>query len=160
MKNAVKTWKTICTIAILWPVKAILEKRAATVEVATLISPVPYQGPRTESKLENQENVILQSWWDAFFWGLSWGHFNVGLDGPIRANRFTDSRESPDCRESLNPLFCESRFGGLKIANRRFEADSRESLQRYENRFFFCESIRANRFTRIAPIRVANRWAI
>ena len=39
MKNAVKTRKTISTIAILWPVKAIFEKRAATVEVDTLISP-------------------------------------------------------------------------------------------------------------------------
>ena len=37
--NAVKTRKTISTIAILWPVKAIFEKRAATVEVDTLISP-------------------------------------------------------------------------------------------------------------------------
>ena len=39
------------------------------------------------------------------------------LDGPIRANRFADSRESPDSRESCQgprtePLFCESHFGG------------------------------------------------
>ena len=39
-ENAVKTRKTISTIAILWPVKAIFEKRAATVEVDILISPV------------------------------------------------------------------------------------------------------------------------
>ena len=38
-ENAVKTRKTISTIAILWPVKAIFEKRAATAEVDTLISP-------------------------------------------------------------------------------------------------------------------------
>ena len=38
--NAVKTRKTISTIAILWPVKAIFEKRAATVEVDSFISPV------------------------------------------------------------------------------------------------------------------------
>ena len=38
--NAGKTSKTISTIAILWPVKAIFEKRAATVEVDTFISPV------------------------------------------------------------------------------------------------------------------------
>ena len=38
--NAGKTSKTISTIAILWPVKAIFENRAATVEVDTLISPV------------------------------------------------------------------------------------------------------------------------
>ena len=37
--DAVKTSKTISTIAILWPVKAIFEKRAATVEVDTLNSP-------------------------------------------------------------------------------------------------------------------------
>ena len=54
------------------------------------------------------------------------GNGSLGLDGPIRANRFADSRGSPDSRESLQgsqtePLFCESRFGGLKIANRRFE---------------------------------------
>ena len=42
--NAVKTRTTISTIAILWPVKAIFEKRAATVEVDTLVSlsPSPY----------------------------------------------------------------------------------------------------------------------
>ena len=38
--NAGKTSKTISTIAILWPVKAIFEKRAATVEVDNFISPV------------------------------------------------------------------------------------------------------------------------
>ena len=35
-----KTGKTISTIAILWPVKLIFEKRVATVEVDTLTSPV------------------------------------------------------------------------------------------------------------------------
>ena len=61
------------------------------------------------------------------------------LDGPIcanlRANQFTDSRGSFDSRKSFQgsrtePFFCKSHFGGLKIANRRFE--SRESLARYE----------------------------
>ena len=38
-----------------------------------------------------------------------------------------DSQISPDSRESFQgsrtePLSCESRFGGLKVANRRFEA--------------------------------------
>ena len=37
--NAVKTRKSISTIAILWSVKAIFKKRAATLEVDTLISP-------------------------------------------------------------------------------------------------------------------------
>ena len=40
MEMLEKTSKTISTIAILWPVKAIFEKRAATVEVDTLIFPV------------------------------------------------------------------------------------------------------------------------
>ena len=37
--NAGKTSKTISTIGILWPVKAVFEKRAATVEVDTFIFP-------------------------------------------------------------------------------------------------------------------------
>ena len=55
------------------------------------------------------------------------------LDGPIRANRFGDSRELGDSRESLQgsrtePLFlCESRFGVPKIANRR-EGQSHNDL--------------------------------
>ena len=51
--NAVKTRKAISTIAILWPVNAIFEKRAAPVEVDTLISPVfdPCTG-RTDSQGE------------------------------------------------------------------------------------------------------------
>ena len=44
--DAAKTRKAISTIAILWPVKAILEKRAATVEVDTLISPCRCLGCR------------------------------------------------------------------------------------------------------------------
>ena len=39
-ENAVKFRKSISTIAILWLVKAIFEKRAAAVEVDTLMSPV------------------------------------------------------------------------------------------------------------------------
>ena len=86
------------------------------------------------------------------------------LDGPIRANRFADSRESPDSRESFQgprtePLFCESRFGGLKVANRRFEA-IRANRSHVMKIGLCCESIRANRSTRIARIRVANRRAI
>ena len=46
--------------------------------------------------------------------------FRIDLDGPIRTNRFADSRESPDSRESFQgsrtepPVFCESRLGGAK----------------------------------------------
>ena len=85
-----------------------------------------------------------------------------GLDGPIRANRFADSRESLDSRESFRgsrnePLYCESRFGGLQIANRRSEAIRAKSLARYQNRvFFFCS---ANRFARIDS-RESPRFAL
>ena len=40
MKMLEKTSKTISTIAILWAVKAIFEKRTATVEVDSFVSPV------------------------------------------------------------------------------------------------------------------------
>ena len=33
-----------------------------------------------------------------------------GLDGPIRANRFADSRESPDSRESVQGSRAEPLF--------------------------------------------------
>ena len=46
------------------------------------------------------------------------------LDGPIRANRFPDSRESGESPDGSHPLSCESRFGApkrLRIAGlRRF----------------------------------------
>ena len=45
--NAVKTRITISTIAILWPVKAIFENRAATVEVDSFVSPVKTQRSKT-----------------------------------------------------------------------------------------------------------------
>ena len=42
------------------------------------------------------------------------------IDSPLRANRpiLANLFRVPE----LNPLFCESRFGGLKTADRRFEA--------------------------------------
>ena len=45
----------------------------------------------------------------------------AGIDLQIRANRLilADRFRVP---EPNPPFFCESRFGGLKIANRRFEA--------------------------------------
>ena len=54
------------------------------------------------------------------------------------------------------PLFCESRFGGLKIVNRRFEALRVNRSHVIKNSVCFS----ANRFARIALIRVANRQAI
>ena len=77
------------------------------------------------------------------------------LDGPICANRFADSRESPDSRESfqgsrIEPPFCESRFGGgggVKIANRRFLGDLCESLARNENRGFVRLPFQQRRFS-------------
>ena len=49
--------------------------------------------------------------------------------------------ESPDSRESFQgsrtePLFCESRFGGLKVANRRFEAIRANRSHAMKNRVF------------------------
>ena len=45
------------------------------------------------------------------------------LDGPTRANRFADSREWPDSRESFQGSRTEwTASGGLTIANRKFEA--------------------------------------
>ena len=74
-------------------------------------------------------------------------------NGPMRTNLRIDSRESPDSRKSFQgsrtePLFCESRYGGLKIANRRFEAirvNRAHVTAHYENKGCLCESIRANR---------------
>ena len=81
------------------------------------------------------------------------------LDSPTRANGFADSCESPDSRElpkgsQTEPLFCESCLRG---ANRRFEA-IRTDRSHVMKLVFFLFS--ANRFTRIASIRVANRRAI
>ena len=53
--NGGKTSKTISTIAIPWPVEAIFEKRAATVEVDTFISPV------IDSSLRNPMNQETQA---------------------------------------------------------------------------------------------------
>ena len=55
-----------------------------------------------------------------FYWRATFfDHINIFLDidGPIRANRFTDSRESLDSRESfqvpeLNPFVANSASGG------------------------------------------------
>ena len=81
------------------------------------------------------------------------------LDGPIRANRFAESLESPGSCESsqgsrTEPLFCELRFGALTLANRRFEA-IRANHSNVMKIGFSCESIHANRFARIAPLRIA-----
>ena len=74
----------------------------------------------------------------------------IRANGLILANRF----RVPE----LNPFFCKSRlsFRGAKIANRRFEAIRSNRSHVMKIGFFFS----ANRFARIAPIRVANRWAV
>ena len=76
---------------------------------------------------------------------------------PIRANRFADSRASLDSRDSFQgsrtePRFCESRFGGAKVANRRFQAirANRSHVMKTGFYLFFLrigsrESIHANR---------------
>ena len=55
----------------------------------------------------------------AILWQCLFDFRALGHLPPIRENRFADSRESPDSRESLQdsrtePLFCESRFRGAK----------------------------------------------
>ena len=64
--NAGKTGKTISTITILWPAKAIFEKRAATVEVDTFVSP---------AERGNLGNTILGPK-KGLSGGLSWSHLN------------------------------------------------------------------------------------
>ena len=70
-------------------------------------------------------------------------------DGPIRANRFADSRNRLILAKivsgfpSWNPFSCESCFVALKIANRRFEA-IRANRSHVIKMGFPCESIRAN----------------
>ena len=69
--NAAKTRKTISTIAILWPVKAIFEKRAATVEVDSFLSPALWENNDNNCFLnELREEVLrhhkpdnLPVWW-------------------------------------------------------------------------------------------------
>ena len=69
-------------------------------------------------------------------------------------NQKKHRRASAGARESF--FFSESRFGGqTKIAKRRFEA-IRANRSHVMNIGFYS----ANRFARIAPIRVANRRAI
>ena len=60
------------------------------------------------------------------------------LDGPIRANRFADSRESSHPRESfqgsrIEPPSLRIALRGPKIANRRFEAICANRSHVYEN---------------------------
>ena len=69
----------------------------------------------------------------------------------IRANRFRVTE--------LNPFVANRASGGLKIVNRGIEAICAIRLHIMKIGFF-CESIRVNRFARIAPICVANRRAI
>ena len=90
-----------------------------------------------------------------------WQHMTFrALDGAIRANRFADSRESPDSRESFQssrtePLFCESRFEGPNIANRRLEAIYANRSHGMKIVFFS-----ADRLAWIDYHRVANRRAV
>ena len=69
------------------------------------------------------------------------------IDSQIRANRLILANRFgvPE----LTPIFCESCFGGLKIANRRFEAIRANRSHLMKIRVFLridsCESIHANR---------------
>ena len=57
----------------------------------------------------------------------------------------------------LNPFFSELRSSGPVKKCKYVWGDSRESLERYENKCFFCESIHTSWFARFVPIRIANR---
>ena len=65
------------------------------------------------------------------------------LDGPIRANRFADSRESLKfgSRESSDGFwnctpFLRTAFRDTRNCESQVRGDTRESLERYENRVF------------------------
>ena len=60
MEMLKKSSKTMSTIAILWPVKVIFEKRAATVEVDTLTSPEPTL--RKSERSSHSFHSNLSSW--------------------------------------------------------------------------------------------------
>ena len=84
------------------------------------------------------------------------------LDDPIRANRFADSRESPDSRESFQgsrtePLFFANRASGAKnLRITMFEAICANRFERYES---YCRFFSANRFARIDS-RESPRFAL
>ena len=96
------------------------------------------------------------------------------LDASIRANQFHIHHSgipemNPFFANRVSGLFCESRTASQFIRNlgdsnanlmAQVSGDSHELRKRCENREFFCKSIRANGFARIAQIRVANRSAI
>ena len=61
------------------------------------------------------------------------------IDSQIRADRLTLANHFR--LPELNPFFLRIALrGAKKNSNRRFEAIPRESLERSENRCFFCES--------------------
>ena len=77
----------------------------------------------------------------------------------VRTNRLADSRESFDSREwfqrfRIEPFFCESRFRGLKVANRRFEA-----IRANDSDVRKIVSFSATRFLRIAGTSKCNTIA-
>ena len=76
------------------------------------------------------------------------------IDLQIRANRI-DSRESLE-GSRIEPLFLRIASPGT---NRRFEV-IRANRSSAMTIGALCESIRANQFARIAPIRIANRRAL
>ena len=89
--NAGETSKTISTIASLWPVKAILEKRAATVVVATFISPV-FGGHLKPVTLKPVIRIFVSAFsaFSAFsFCGISSGPCFPGLGGTSAFSAFS-----------------------------------------------------------------------
>ena len=68
--------------------------------------------------------------------------------------RWADSREAPEGSRT-EPLYRETRFGALKIVNRRFEA-----IRANHSNVMKLGLFSANRFARIASIRVVKGQAI
>ena len=114
--NAVKTRKVISTIAILWPVKAIFEKRAATVEVDTLISPA-FSNSR--------------------FWGSVWGGDNhkvsrIPFGVSSRSSPFMKSTRATDRQSiALNSAYLEDRdLRNARPATGIQDPETRNSLEK------------------------------
>ena len=95
--------------------------------------------------------------WKPSVKGCKWlGWPCPNLDGPIRANRFADSRESLDSHESFQgsrtePFFLRIALRRAKIFESQVGGDSFESLARYEEVFLRIDSRESPRFaSRIA----------
>ena len=84
--NAFKTRESISTIAILWPVKAIFEERAATVEVDSFLSPEGYVCGNSAESSRKISDKLLQKCIDlvmGLFRGAVFHHGGVPENCPL-----------------------------------------------------------------------------